>query len=130
MITPQLKDSVLNSLIQMFNNNQETFNYAELAEELGSKEEFVFMILLQFKKTGIFHEFHQFIDADVSFSLSADAFDLHHLGGFTAKEEILKLNLQKLNLEIESLKQTEPDTAEKISSILTNITTVAAFLFK
>jgi hypothetical protein len=52
--------------------------------------------------------------------------DLH----FTSKEEILKLNLQKLQLEIDSLKSSFPEKAETITSILSNISSVVPFLFR
>lgn len=131
MITPKLKDAVLNHLIEQFNNDKEIVHTHNLALELNTKPSLIDMILEQFHQQSLLQDYVPFLgEDDAYFELNANAFDLHHLGGFTGKEELLKLNLKKLELEVNSLKQSAPDTAEKITSILANIATVAGFLLK
>lgn len=54
-------------------------------------------------------------------TISAKAYDMHTHGGFTAQEELLKANINKLGYELDVLsKKLEPElleTANKISSI-------------
>ncbi|MEH0008247.1 MAG: hypothetical protein V6Z82_05945 [Flavobacteriales bacterium] len=66
----------------------------------------------------------------VTIRLTANAFDLHRLGGFTGREELLKLNLQKLKLEVDALKSSFPKKAERITTILSNIASIVPMLMK
>lgn len=62
--------------------------------------------------------------------LKAGAFDLQQRGGFVVQEEIMKATLEKLQLEIESLQTSFPEKAERFTTILASIATVAALFSK
>ncbi|MGM7552600.1 hypothetical protein [Myroides odoratimimus] len=131
MITPELKDSILNQLINLFNDDREVISFYELATTLNTKPTLIEMILKQFYEQSLLSQYTPFLgEGEAYFELSANAFDLQYIGGFKAKEELLKLNLDKLSLEIESLKNSTPETAERISTIIANIAAVATFMFK
>jgi len=55
-----------------------------------------------------------------------EAFDLYRHGGFTAIEELLHKNLQKINLELEDLKSQLPEKVGVITSIISAITSTTA----
>ena len=55
--------------------------------------------------------------------LRTEAFDFFNRGGFTAQEELLKKNIEKLLLEIESLKPSMPDRVQTLTTIAANIAT-------
>jgi len=64
-----------------------------------------------------------------SIDVKVEAFDLYRHGGFTAMEELLYKNLQKLNLELEDLKSHIPEKVSVITSIISAITgTTALFI--
>ena len=46
-----------------------------------------------------------------------EAIDFHNRGGFVAQEELLKNNIEKLLKEIEQLKPSFPEKAEKLATI-------------
>lgn len=62
--------------------------------------------------------------------LNADAFDFQRHGGFVAQEELLLNNLQKLLLEIESLKPSLSRKVETITSIASGIATALGLFIK
>lgn len=63
----------------------------------------------------------------LGFVLNLSASDLLQRGGFLAKEELIKLTLEKLSLEVEQLRSQNPERVELYTSILANITTVLSF---
>ena len=54
-------------------------------------------------------------------SFYAEAFDIFNRGGFVAQENLLQKEVEKLLLEIERLKPTFGDKAEKITTIANNL---------
>ncbi|MGQ1929819.1 hypothetical protein ACQ1Q1_07470 [Ornithobacterium rhinotracheale] len=127
MITSEMKDQILNEMVK--HGVDLEFNSNELSEDLNIPYEYFNIIIDQFENNGLMRV-ERCIGGHMFVLLTAEAFDLVRLGGFTAKEEILKLNLQKLQLEIDSLKETSPEKAERITAILANIAAVASFFFK
>lgn len=59
----------------------------------------------------------------LSLELRTEAFDSFNRGGFTAQEELLKKEIEKLLYEIESLKPSMPEKVNTITSIAANIAT-------
>ena len=129
MVDPKEKDKLLNLLC----NNLEpermfTMKYSSLIEETRIDKKFLTSTLRQFERMELL-ELQELSGGTVGIILSLEAFDLKRLGGFEAREEILKLNLQKLKLEIDSLTESFPDKADKITSIISNIASIVPTLF-
>ena len=123
MITPKVKDKILEAIVSgklpgMFLYYERLFPNHEISnDELR-------LILEQFvdRTAGVYVAFP-----------TADLFDFFNHGGFVAQEELLRANLEKLNLELLKLsKDIEPsklETINTITSIAGNIAT-ALELFK
>ena len=84
-------------------------------------------ILTYFQRCGLIGDLNSRRVA-LSLIVHVEAFDLFNHGGFTATEELLKANLEKLLLEIESLKPSLPDRVSTITSIAANIATALGFI--
>ena len=97
MITPELKDKVLNNLLS-HNDVTYTFNIIQLANELNCSSDTIRAILDYFNRLNL---------------ISAT--------GFVAQEELIKKNFEKLLLELDSLKSKFPKNIETITSIIGNI---------
>jgi len=61
-------------------------------------------------------------ETDTTFNV--EALEFYQKGGFQMQDEILRLNLEKLKLEVEQLSKDYPEKALTFSSILSNISTV------
>jgi hypothetical protein len=62
--------------------------------------------------------------------VNVEAYDLFNRGGYTAVEENLIKNLQKLELELTQLQSKFPDQVRNITSITTAITSALALIAK
>ena len=61
--------------------------------------------------------------------LNVEIYDFFNHGGFTAQEELLRANLEKLNLELLKLsKELEPSKLETINTITSVVSNIAAAL--
>jgi hypothetical protein len=120
LITPQLKDKILNDIvskgiIQVYDINKYANNY-----DLDTNE--LYATLKQFEEKGLLKIKPNFGDAiELNVKVNAHDFLLH--GGFTAQEELLVKNLEKLLLEIESLKPSMPEKVSTLTNIAANIAT-------
>lgn len=65
----------------------------------------------------------------ITFYLKVAGVDLKNHGGFEAKEKIIGLKMEQLILEVDSLKNTDLDKANKISSIISGLATGLSFIF-
>ncbi len=124
MITPHLKDHVLNTLCQ--NCKPEQFCSFKPSHIEDISFENLNAILNQFQRIGIIEDLNCRLHS-ISLILRLDAFDFQRMGGFTAQELLVKTSLEKLQLEVESLQQSFPEKAETFTTILANIATVTAF---
>ncbi|ODS87262.1 MAG: hypothetical protein ABS44_11640 [Chryseobacterium sp. SCN 40-13] len=122
MITSELKDRILNDLINTGINLE--VNLHDAPADYQIPLEYLSVILDQFQNLNFLHQ-EKMLGGHVYVYLTADAFDFMHKGGFTAKEAIEKAALEKLSLELESLKKDFPEKTEFLSSVLANIATVA-----
>jgi hypothetical protein len=96
-----------------------------MAEELNIDVEMLEAILDYFEKLKLF----SFTFATYGYALffsEVAAHDFFRHGGFVAQEELLKKNLKKLILEIESLKPTVPEKAATLSTIVSAVTSALA----
>lgn len=132
MITPKVKDKILEAIVSsklpgMFLYYERLFPNHEISnDELR-------LILEQFVDNGLLKTLKlRTAGVYVAFP-TADLFDFFNHGGFVAQEELLRANLEKLNLELLKLsKDIEPsklETINTITSIAGNIAT-ALELFK
>ena len=116
MITPKDKDIVLAaiasedySLIQV--DYDEIFPSKDI-----SKNEFR-MIINQFEKLGLIKNVSAIIGGGLfSLTPTADLHDMIRHGGFTAQEELLRANLEKLGYELEKLAK-EPGLSSRVAEI-------------
>lgn len=124
MITPYLKDHVLNTLCK--NCKPEQFFTFKPSDINDINFDDLNAILNQFQRIGIIEDLNS-RRISISLFIRLDAFDLQRMGGFTAQELLVKTSLEKLQLEVESLQQSFPEKAETFTTILANIATVTAF---
>jgi hypothetical protein len=121
IVTPVLKDNVLNCLCESLSFEQfSQLDIEALLQETQTDFETLQAILNQFQRLGFISDLNMRYSA-LSFCLHLEASDFKNRGGFYAQEEVLKLNLEKLLLEIENLKPNFPDKLENFTSIASNI---------
>lgn len=120
MITPELKDKVLNNQLS-HNDVTYTFNIIQLANELNCSSDTIRAILDYFNRLNLISATNYTIGGDVIISLNVEASDMALRGGFVAQEELIKKNFEKLLLELDSLKSKFPKNIETITSIIGNI---------
>lgn len=120
MITPELKDKVLNNPLS-HNDVTYTFNIIQLANELNCSSDTIRAILDYFNRLNLISATNYTIGGDVIISLNVEASDMALRGGFVAQEELIKKNFEKLLLELDSLKSKFPKNIETITSIIGNI---------
>jgi hypothetical protein len=116
----ETKDDFLNFLINK--GPVIRINVNESQKEFNMTRDSLYMILDHFKNLG----FISIENAGKSFYeifLKIPAYDYHSHGGFRAQEDLLSKNIQKLLLEIESLKPSMPDKISTITTIVANIST-------
>lgn len=127
-VTPALKDNVLNCLCESLNCGS-VYNLNINTVLLETKTNFnqLNAILPQFERFGFIS--HLGLNRTiVSLAINIEAFDFKNRGGFYAQEEVLKLNLEKLLLEIENLKPSFPDKTETFTTIASNIVSCLALI--
>lgn len=126
MINNETKDRVLSSLcnLQCF----ESMIYIDL-KELLSETDTTFnelqAILMQFQRLGFVSDVNmRHLSPQILIVVYLEALEFYQKGGFQMQDEILRLNLEKLKLEVEQLSKDYPEKALTFSSILSNISTV------
>ena len=126
MINNETKDRVLSSLcnLQCF----ESMIYIDL-KELLSETDTTFnelqAILMQFQRLGFVSDVNmRHLSPQILIIVYLEALEFYQKGGFQMQDEILRLNLEKLKLEVEQLSKDYPEKALTFSSILSNISTV------
>jgi hypothetical protein len=126
MINNIVKDRVLSSLcnLQCF----ESMIYIDL-KELLSETDTTFnelqAILMQFQRLGFVSDVNmRHLSPQILIVVYLEALEFYQKGGFQMQDEILRLNLEKLKLEVEQLSKDYPEKALTFSSILSNISTV------
>ena len=130
LITSTIKDQVLSSLISV-NSIGITANLYEESRDLNLPPDVIESIYDYFEEIGLI-TLEKTYDS-IEIKMKPKAFDLYSHGGFTAEEELLKANLQKLDHELrilsDKLSPSLLETSNKISSIASCIVSALA-LFK
>ena len=122
MITPSIKDKVLNKLVEGDAIRKE-FDLYTLSIELGMSPDVLDAILKHFEKLGLC-EVRWFHGGLIHVVLHVEASDMALHGGFTAQEKQLRDSLEKLQLELDGLRPSFPDRAAQITGIIADISTV------
>jgi len=128
MITPELKDRVLSAMVNTGHMNIELF-LLEFSASLNIEMDVLDAILSNFERLNIC-SVHRCFGGKVNVMLHAEAHDMVRLGGFTAQDELLKKNIEKLLLELESLKPNFPERAERISGIIGGISAALSLFIR
>lgn len=117
IITPEIKDKVLADLLSTDGPIFE-IDYSTSESDYGIDTELVPLIFDEFADLGLIDVKHRIGGNVARITIKAKAMNLSRHGGFTAEEEILKGNIEKLGLELDVLsKQLTPNYAEKASQI-------------
>ncbi|MCB6971852.1 MULTISPECIES: hypothetical protein [Butyricimonas] len=132
LITPVMKDELLSLLVANCElNTYLSSNHPKPLLDIAGSRNNLQAIFNQFCRLGLLSK-GVVSSNSISVVVNVEAHDFLSRGGFTAQEEILKANINKLGLELESLsKELEPKFAEKASTIMTianNILSVVGFL--
>lgn len=93
------------------------------------EKERLFGILKLFERKGLISDCKDG-RSGISFLLRFEAADFLSHGGFQAQEELLQKNIERLLLEIESLKPAMPTKVETITNIASGIATALSLLIK
>lgn len=120
-ITPELKDRVLNELLDASNGGQVMLETFERNMFLDLSDDMLEMLLNYFADNKLIN-----LNGGIGFFMvqpRVEAHDLKSRGGFVGQEILFRQNIDKLLMEIESLKHSAPDTFEKITSIAANLIT-------
>ena len=128
MIDCKLKDKILNKIVSESPEMTFGFDSEDSMEIFGFNPELVSSVLDYFESIGLIDQ-DKFLEGEIMIEILIPAHDLISHGGFTAKEELLTKNIEKLLAEIESLKPLLPEKVETMNSIISGITTGLA-LFK
>jgi len=128
MIDCKLKDKILNKIVSESPEMTFGFDSEDSMEIFGFSPELVSSVLDYFESIGLIDQ-DKFLGGSIVLEILIPAHDLVAHGGFTAKEELLTNNIEKLLVEIESLKPLLPGKVETINSIISGIATGLA-LFK
>lgn len=116
LITPKLKDEFLIDLLST-ESMSFTRDVSECAEKFNTSKYIVKAIYDQFEEMGLLKQ-ERFLGGGIYIQLTAKSHDFYSHGGFTAQEELLKANIQKLSSELDLLaKQLSPNLPEKAASI-------------
>jgi len=123
MITPELKDKILQAFIEC---NSITFGFdgRVLSRDLNIPFDVLDAIVGNFERLNLVVA-TRLLGGGFRITLNAEAFDVFNRGGFVAQEYLLQKEVEKLLLEIERLRPTLGDKAERIISIANNIAGIA-----
>lgn len=122
MITPKIKDQVLSKITTLSLEVQCRFNPGEQFNTISFND--LNAILKQFQRLGFISDLNSRRSC-IHLVVHLESVDFYNRGGFTAQEELLLANINKLQLELKSLAEDlKPKYAEKastITSVLNNI---------
>lgn len=136
LVTPELYDSLLNFLlknvalgeVEDFESEQSPIPVPE-----GISNAMLTAILEFFRDSGFIglHGYGSNVDSYLfGISISVKAIDYQRHGGFVGQEVLFKQNIEKLLLELEDLKPSSAEKAEKITTIVANIGSFLGMAFR
>lgn len=118
MITPKIKDEVLNAIFRTTNDRVMNLSYSDICPNREVPNFELEMIIDQFQTLGLVSNYKP-LHGIHSFNVSAKLHDFRSHGGFHAQEEILKGNLEKLGYELEILaRDANPSIVKKATELL------------
>jgi hypothetical protein len=97
------------------------FDSEDAKKVFGFNQETVGSVLDYFESIGLIDQ-DKFLDGGIMIETLMPAHDLVSHGGFTAREELLTNNINRLLVELESLKHILPEKIETITAITEGIT--------
>jgi hypothetical protein len=127
MIDSKIKDKILNKIVKESPEMTFGFDSEDSKKIFGFDPEMVSSILDYFESIGLIDQ-DKFLGGEIMIEILIPAHDLVARGGFTAKEDLLTKNLEKLVSELESLKPSMPQRIETITSIISEITAGLALI--
>jgi hypothetical protein len=127
MIDCKKKDKVLNKIVKESPEMTFAFDVEDSKGIFGFDPEMVSSILDYFESIGLIDQ-DKFLGGEIIVEILIPAHDLVARGGFTAKEELLIKNLEKLLSEVESLKPSMPEKVESITSMVSDISAGLALI--
>ena len=116
MIDCKSKDKILNKIVSESLEMTFGFDSEDALKIFGFNREVVSSVLDYFENIGLIDQ-DKFLGGGIMLEILIPAHDLVSRGGFTAKEELLTKNIEKLLVEIERLKPSLPDRVDEIASI-------------
>ncbi|MBS1778630.1 MAG: hypothetical protein JST70_04855 [Bacteroidetes bacterium] len=125
MITTELKDQILNEIVDNSTDMFVTFNINELAAKYNVGSKTVDAMLHEYEN-------RQFMDVDrmlggrVYCNLTIRVYDFIKNGGYNFEDTIASIQLEKLKLEIQSLEGSIPNA--KYTLLMTTIGAIATAL--
>lgn len=125
LITPQLKDKLLNGLVEL-DTIQINTSVKSLSDYIAAGQDVVLCLLDHFEHSGIC-SIKRYVGGNLTIILDAKAYDMQRRGGFTALEDLYQKQLLKLEKELEKLSKTFPDKTTIINTALAAIRTVTSF---
>ena len=125
LITPQLKDKLLNGLVEL-DTIQINTSVKSLSDYIVAGQDVVLCLLDHFEHSGIC-SIKRYVGGNLTIILDAKAYDMQRRGGFTALEDLYQKQLLKLEKELEKLSKTFPDKTTIINTALAAIRTVTSF---
>lgn len=116
MITSEIKDRILSDLVS--SPEGKVINVPEEALKYGIEQPTFTAILSYFDRHCLIQTAGN-LSSILRIVPTVEAYDMLKLGGFSAQEELLKANIQKLDLEIDLLckELTSPQLLEKAQTI-------------
>jgi hypothetical protein len=124
-ITCEVKDSILEKLCAITPERHISFT----PKDFGMPFDALNAVLSQFQRLGFISKLSA-RRVEIGVTVHLEAHDYLSHGGFVAQEELLAKNLQKLLLEIESLKPSMPERVNTITTIIASITSFLGLVIK
>ena len=121
MISYKIKDKILNKIVSESPEMTFGFDSEDARKIFGINRETVGSVLDYFESIGLIDQ-DKFLEGGIMIETLMPAHDLVSHGGFTAREELLTNNLEKLLVEIESLKLVLPQKVDMLTTIISDIT--------
>lgn len=128
MMSPELKDKVLEYIVVNSPNLRMQSSLEEFAKEFQISNNVVEAILRQFDKKGLIN-FNPFIGGGFYLEISADAHDYLFKGGYLGEYQYLEMQVQKLKNDLYSFESSIPK--DKFDNLIntTNVILTAASAF-
>lgn len=103
MITPKIKDGVLEIIVIEYPEMYGTLNTKDIANRLSINEAVADAIIHQFEEKGFIVLKRLASGGFFQVRVTANAHDYFRNGGFVREEEVLMNELKKVQIEVESL---------------------------